>query len=617
MLHTGFDFDPAILSTGKGFTANLLLRFRTETPERPRRDLNLSLVIDRSGSMAGAPLQHALRAAEATVDQLEASDRLSVVVYDDNVHTVVPPQAVADKSALKAAIRQVHAGGITNLSGGWLQGCEHVKANLDPQRINRVLLLTDGHANMGIRDPQVLTATAEQKAEEGITTTTLGFAQGFNEDLLIGMARAAQGNFYFIQSVDDASEVFGIELDSLRAVSGQNLTVTLELAAGVTLLDNLSLAEVEQTDAGTTRFVLGDLYEAEDKLLGLSLAIANAPLGNLPILKVHYEADVIINGVIERVSGIQDVTATVGTIEESASSASSSVILELSHLTIAKTKESALTLAEQNRRTEAEQLLRNLIEDLQNQGLNETFEIAEEIEQLDYFASRIAQGSLGNSSRKEMRDQSYQSLSRNRSELAARGVTAGDEVVGLPTTQAVGNGIELYCTRESGKLRVKVISGEYDTDKNVQFPRALRAEGVGYSVTALELSSNGSFYRVKGEITRLVKPGEVDQFSMTQRRSRSASSAKASKGPASAADLPTTDSVNDGVLVQCVKDGRKLRARAISDGYEPDWNMRFPRSVREEGMLYVVEAIKIGPDGKSYIACGQIRRLVQQQAIAS
>ncbi len=85
----------------------------------------------------------------------------------------------------------------------------------------------------------------------------------------------------------------------------------------------------------------------------------------------------------------------------------------------------------------------------------------------------------------------------------------------------------------------------------------------------------------------------------------------ASKGPASATDLSATDTVGDGILVQCVKDGSKLRARVVSDAYEPDWNMRFPRSIREEGMLYVVDEIKTGPDGKSYIACGEIKRFVQ------
>ena len=111
----------------------------------------------------------------------------------------------------------------------------------------------------------------------------------------------------------------------------------------------------------------------------------------------------------------------VGSIEESANSASSTVMLELSHLTIAKAKETALNLAELVKHQPAEQLLRQLIQELQNNGLNENFEIAEEIEQLEYFANRIGQKILGNAGRKELRDQSYQTLTRNRSDLAGRG----------------------------------------------------------------------------------------------------------------------------------------------------------------------------------------------------
>ena len=610
MIKTSYDFDQAILPAGASLKTNLLLRLRADTPESPRRNLNLSLVIDRSGSMAGAPLHHALKAAESVVDQLEPDDTLSVVVYDDAVDTPVSPQPVTDKAALKTAIGRVRAGGITNLSGGWLKGCDYVKRHLDSQKINRVLLLTDGHANMGIQDPNILTATSAQKAEEGITTTTLGFAQGFNEDLLIGMARAANGNFYFIQNVDEATEVFSIELDSLRAVVGQNLVVTAELAEGVTLVDTLSLAKVNQNDAGATVITLGELYEGEDKLLGLSLAIPSAQVGELPLMKLHYSADIVQDGLIQTVSGTAEVVAKVGTIEEAALAASSHIILELSRLTIAKAKETALDLAEQGKHLEAEQLLRGLIQDLQNKGLNENFEIAEEIDQLEYFANRIAQRALGNAGRKELRDQSYQTLTRNRSDLAGRGATAGDEVYAMPTVSEVGSGVELHCVREGGKLRVKVISEGYDANKNVQFPRAIRAEGARYVVEGLDLSSDGSFYRVRGSITRFAKPGEADIFVAPQ-QSRPRSTGKASTGPASAADLSTTDTVGDGILVQCVKDGSKLRARVVADGYEPDWNMRFPRSVREEGMLYVVDEVKTAPDGKSYIACGDIKRFVQ------
>ena len=608
MIKTSYDFEQAILPMGASLKTNILLRFRADTPESPRRNLNLSLVIDRSGSMAGEPLRHALKAAEAVVDQLEPDDTLSVVVYDDAVDSPVRPQPVTDKAALKTAIRQVRAGGITNLSGGWLKGCEHVKTHLDPQKINRVLLLTDGHANMGIQDPNILTVTSGQKAEEGIITTTLGFAQGFNEDLLIGMARAARGNFYFIQSVDEATEVFSIELDSLRAVVGQNLVVTLELSEGVSLVDTLSLAKVSQNDTGSIVLTLGELYEGEDKLLGLSLAIAPAQ-ASLPVMKLHYSADVVQGDRIQSVSGTTEIVAKIGTVEEAAFAASSNIIFELSRLMIAKAKETALDEAEHGGHQEAEQILRTLVQDLRDKGLNENFEIAEEIDQLEYFAERIAHRALGNAGRKELRDQTYQTLTRNRSDLVGRGVTAGDEVSAMPVVNEVGSGIELYCVREGGKLRVKVMSEGYDAKKNIQFPRAIRAEGARYVVEGLELSSDSTFYRVRGSITRLTKPGEADILASGQ--SRPMTTGKASKGPASATDLSTTDIVGDGILVQCVKDGSKLRARVVSDAYAPDWNMRFPRSIREEGMLYVVDEIKTAPDGKSYIACGEIKRFVQ------
>ena len=75
--------------------------------------------------------------------------------------------------------------------------------------------------------------------------------------------------------------------------------------------------------------------------------------------------------------------------------------------------------------------------------------------------------------------------------------------------------------------------------------------------------------------------------------------------------LVTTDEVGDGVLIQIVKDKSKLRARVVSDGYDPNKNMRFPRSIRKEGVLFVVEEVKASNDDKYYIAYGKIRRLVQ------
>lgn len=609
MITAQYAFSQAVVPTGSASTLDLLVRFRAGVAQQPRRRLNLSLVIDRSGSMSGAPLRHALQAAQAVVDLLEPDDTLSVVVFDDSVSTIIAPQAVTDKAALKENIRQVRAGGLTNLSGGWIEGCKHVRAQHDPQQLNRVLLLTDGEANVGIADSQVLIRTAAQKLEEGIVTTTLGFGSGFNEDLLIGMARAATGNFYYIQSTDEAAEVFGIELDSMKSVVAQNLSVQLTLEPGVSLGGVLSLAQPGQN---AHSYLLGDVYEGEDKLLGLSLSLPEyVNPGQFRALSLSFSADAIENDVIVQSSGQLEVRAQAGPLDEAAGAPDTGVALDIARLRVARAKETALDRSEAGQAAEAEQVLRTLMSDLRGRGLHEHFEIAEELEQLQYFADRIGRKNLGGEGRKELRDQSFQGLSRNRADLAGRGLEGGDEVRALPRVSDPAGGVELVCVREGGKLRVKALGDAYDNRVNVQFPRALRAEGVHYRVEGLEHSSDGSFYRVVGAIARLLRPGEADSFSAPARSGAPRGGAKAATGPANAADLPTTDAVGSGVLVQCVKDGSKLRARVVSDGYDPGFNMRFPRSVREDGMLYVVDEVQAGPDGKSYIACGTVKRFVQ------
>ena len=134
---------------------------------------------------------------------------------------------------------------------------------------------------------------------------------------------------------------------------------------------------------------------------------------------------------------------------------------------------------------------------------------------------------------------------------------------------------------------MRVITSGYNPDFNVQFPRAIREEGVTYLVEDLRLSSDGTFYHAGGMIKRVLTPGSENRY------------------------LPTTTAVGSGVLVQCVKDGGKLRARVVSDGYDPNFNMRFPRDIREEGTLYVVDEVQEVGGGGSYMTVGAIRRFVQ------
>lgn len=610
-MKASYALSQSILPSGSAAVLHLLISFDAEATKTERRPLNLSLVIDRSGSMAGVPLQNAVRAAQALVEQLLPTDTLSVVVYDDQVQTILEPQAVTNKEAVKAALTTIRPGGTTNLSGGWLKGCEHALSGGSTDSVRRVLLLTDGQANAGVTDPQILTKTAGQKAEAGVVTTTLGFGTHFNEDLLIGMARASGGNFYFIQSYDDAADVFKIELDSLKSVAVQNLTVTLQAAPGVQIAHLLSRYRTAP-NGDALSVAMGDVYEGEPKLLALELsAPAQAALGQHDLLHFSYMGDAVTDGAIVQATGALTAQYQVGTVEDAMSAAPpTDTITQITRIRIARAKDEAIERADAGQYAEAAQTLRAVIAELKRQGQGESFEIAEELEQLEYFAQRLESKKFDNASRKEMRDQSYQAGARNRADLNQRGVASGS-AQSLPTVSPADAalGIQVECYRQGGKLRMRVITSGYNPDFNVQFPRAIREEGVTYLVEELRLSSDGMFYHAGGTIKRVLTPGSENRYVGASASARKSAPAKPAAA-GSAADLPTTTTVGSGVLVQCVKDGSKLRARVVSDGYDPNFNMRFPRDIREEGTLYVVDEVQeVG--GGSYMTVGTIRRFVQ------
>ena len=591
----------------RAIDVDIIINFQGEDEaQADRRPINLSLVLDRSGSMSGRPLRNALKAAEQLVEFLQPEDYLSVVVYDDVAETVVAPQLVTDKKAIQAEIKKIRARGITNLSAGWLMGCDLVKAQQTSALLNRVLLLTDGLANMGIVEPAVLVNTAKEKAEAGIMTTTLGFGSHFNEDLLIDMAEAGGGNFYFIQSGDDAANVFNIEMESLTSVVGQNLTVNLSPKNEIQVAEILNKYP-SQAKADGMEIFMGDVYRVESKPLVLKLSIpAIATEGKIDLGKLNYSYDRVVDGSLKKFTDSLPLSIkVVSQAEADKEKLNIDVTQQASQLRIAKKKDEAVAIADNGNYQQAAEILRQAVAELKSQALNEYFEVAEEIEQLVYYAKRIDERRFDLEIRKEMRDQSYQARKRDREDLKLRGTTAGASN-SLDVVTEAGDGVVLKCDRIKGKLRIRIVSEGYDPDLNVQFPRSIREEGASYLVDKVELSANGTFYRTVGDIRRLLKPGEKLAVATV----RNTNFAK-SKVQGSAADLATTDTVGDGVLVQCLKDKSKLRARVVSDGYNPDWNMRFPRSIREAGTMYVVDEVKESSQGGFYLAYGEIKRFVQ------
>ncbi len=262
---------PAVRSDAP-VTLDVLVRITPATPQTAvnRPALNLGLVLDRSGSMDGRnKLTFAREAAVFAVQQLLPTDRVSVTVFDDQIQTLVPNGVVEDKSKIVGVIQAIHSGGSTDLHGGWAEGAKQVSGALVTGGLNRVIVLSDGQANVGETNPDTIGTAVHKVARTGVSTTTIGLGDDYNEKLLEAMANSGDGNYYYVESAGQLPAIFERELKELVGLSGHTVSLGVEPQNGVTVADALN--DLDKLPTG--RFQLPNLVAGLPVYIVLRLTV--------------------------------------------------------------------------------------------------------------------------------------------------------------------------------------------------------------------------------------------------------------------------------------------------------------------------------------------------------
>jgi Ca-activated chloride channel family protein len=282
-----------VMKSGSRQTNYLRIGLNGCEPQRKaeRTPVNVAFVIDRSGSMAGGRIAQARTAAVMAVKRLDADDIASVVIFDDKVDVPVPAQKVADHNTFIDQIEQVAARGDTAIFAGVNAGAAEVRKFKDPHRLNRVVLLSDGQANVGPRLPKEFAELGRTLLAEGISVSTIGLGADYNEDLMLQLARAADGNHAFASAPTDLVQIFNREFDDVLASCAQMVAIDVELKPGVRAVRALSRDGT--IDGAHAKFQLAQVYAATEHYVLMEVAFdstAAADEQDVGVVHVTYTA---------------------------------------------------------------------------------------------------------------------------------------------------------------------------------------------------------------------------------------------------------------------------------------------------------------------------------------
>ena len=193
------------------------------------RPVNLALVIDKSGSMAAADKMSRVKQSLKTMfGQLRSDDIVSIITFDTDADVLLPATQVGDGRQLERAVDSIYPGGSTNLNAGLMLGYREAMKHYKNSRTNRVILLTDGIANVGTIEPTRIAHNSLAYNDEGIDLSTIGVGGELDTDLLRTLAKSGRGLYHFVADNQDVEKVFVKEIQSLLSPVARQVELKID-----------------------------------------------------------------------------------------------------------------------------------------------------------------------------------------------------------------------------------------------------------------------------------------------------------------------------------------------------------------------------------------------------
>jgi Ca-activated chloride channel homolog len=400
-----------VVAAGEAGRAYLRVGMRGSGGGGERAPVNVCFVIDKSGSMDGNKIEDAREAALMGVDQLGDSDIVSVVAYDSTVSVPLPPTRVRNRDEIRRAIQSIRASGNTALFAGVSQGASQLRRFIDANHVNRLILLSDGLANVGPSSPGELSSLGRSLAREGITVSTVGLGLDYNEDLMVQLAQGGNGFHYFAQESSDLAAVFRNELGNARSVVAQQVTIRIRCADGVRPVkvhgrdavfeDGAVVVDLHQLYAGFENYVLVELeLPAVGDGLEQPVADVTASYRDLNTERV----DTLFAGVSVRGSR---------STQEVSRELNSEVLVALAEYVSTERYRKALDLRDNGQANEARELLQDNAAYLRDQANVLGADQLHRLEQFNLEASEELEGDEWLEQRKRMRQRDYMATQNN------------------------------------------------------------------------------------------------------------------------------------------------------------------------------------------------------------